>query len=545
MMSTAAAAESVPLSCAMYSSDVALMERKSLSKSLMSLSPELDQTAGGSNKSSTSAGEGSRTGPCLRGLPGGGEAVQSEEEDRYGDDDLVTPCQGLLNKYTEFSTEQHPLQFNDHPQLKEIATANFKALMGMHVAGAVMPDSASTGGSEHTWQGSAISQLPSTITSPTTSYDAEQTSSQASLHNALPSLSGNKKTQYKKTKLCPWHRDGKCFMGAACNYAHSREELRPKPDLSKTKLCPELAKGRQCTHSGCRFAHDFVELRATSAFFKTRICKFWQRGICPAGAECRHAHGREDLRPSVGTGAELPAAPVSARQLPKRSLLSSSCSIQSDGAWTVDDAQLTHETVAPPASSIPSPSFLSTSASTPSPATQSALGAETAQLAQTLRQCAALLSENSAARAPTALVSDETSLNVLRAWIAQEVEKQVRQSSSKVVVSLPPPLAPSRVSSPASSFQNTPLKNREMPNFLPSHLIQGLNLSPSHAPPTFNPMEHGWLSPKADSASGDAGATPVFAGAVCGLFNGTSPPPGLLPTDWSTVWKSSSQHLGF
>lgn len=557
-MTTATAAESVPLPCAIYSTDVALIERQSISKSLLTLSPELEGISS-HQSSSTDTGDRSLTaGPSLVGLPAG----KSPDDDLYNESDLVTPCQGLLKKYNDYHQSDHTLHFGDHPQLKEIANANFKALIGAPQGHGVGPDSSSTGGSDHTWHGSIPSQMPSNATSPLTSFEAEQTSSQMSISNAMPapSLSGNKKTQYKKTKLCPWHRDGKCFMGAACNYAHSREELRPKPDLSKTKLCPELAKGRQCTHEGCRFAHDFVELRATSAFFKTRICKFWQRGICPAGAECRHAHGREDLRPSVGGMIDIPAAPLSARQPPKRPLLSSSCSINSDGAWTVDDSQL-QPVIAPPASSIPSPSFLSTTASTPSPAAQPPLGLETAQLAQTLRQCAALLTENTnngLTRQATPVMPDEGSLSVLRSWIAQEVEKQVqlRQEQAAAANRGPPPTppAPPRLITP-ECFNETPMKSRENPSFLPSNLIQGLNLSPSQAslPPTFNPMEHGWLSPKAPDHCG-GGSTPAFASAVRGLFNSVAtspPPPGLLPTDWmSSTWQShagstSTSHLGF
>eukprot|EP01054_Gregarina_sp_Poly1_P000972 Gregarina_sp_Poly_1__971@NODE_1236_length_4689_cov_699_025314_g842_i0_p1_GENE_NODE_1236_length_4689_cov_699_025314_g842_i0NODE_1236_length_4689_cov_699_025314_g842_i0_p1_ORF_typecomplete_len563_score76_69zfCCCH/PF00642_24/0_0012zfCCCH/PF00642_24/0_25zfCCCH/PF00642_24/1_9e07zfCCCH_3/PF15663_5/0_0013zfCCCH_3/PF15663_5/0_00095Torus/PF16131_5/0_027Torus/PF16131_5/8_4e02Torus/PF16131_5/0_24zfCCCH_4/PF18044_1/34zfCCCH_4/PF18044_1/13zfCCCH_4/PF18044_1/0_0019zf_CCCH_4/PF18345_1/1_2e02zf_CCCH_4/PF18345_1 len=562
MTTTAAAESTVSLSCpapSMYPSDVALMERQSFSKSLLSMSPEFANSTPGVPNLTSSANN--RGGPCLRNI--GDNRV---DEDRY-DDDLVTPCQGLLNKYVDYSSadgQSVPLHFNDHPQLKEIAHSNLKALMGSHHGGGGGPPDSSSIGSDNTWQGSFLSQLPSTMTSPTTSY--EQNSSQASLSNTLPapSLTGNKKTQYKKTKLCPWHRDGKCFMGSACNYAHSREELRPKPDLSKTKLCPELAKGKQCTHGGCRFAHDFVELRATSAFFKTRICKFWQRGICPAGAECRHAHGREDLRPTVGAADLLPA-PVSARQAPTRSMLSSSCSVQSDGAWTVDDIPLaTNDVAPPPASSIPSPSFLSTTASTPSPATQPISSeASAAQLAQTLRQCAALLTEQSVHQpVMRPLVADDGSLNVLRSWIAQEVEKQVQlrqaaNNNGRSNLSLPsdsgshssPP--PNRVTTP-ESFQETPLKNREMPNYLPSTLIQGLNLSPVQIslPPSLNPVERGWISPKAASDANGGGSTPAFANAVRGLFKNAptaaaSPPPGLLPTDWvaSSGWHNSQ--LGF
>eukprot|EP01053_Blabericola_migrator_P000370 Blabericola_migrator_1__369@NODE_1092_length_5463_cov_333_784470_g747_i0_p1_GENE_NODE_1092_length_5463_cov_333_784470_g747_i0NODE_1092_length_5463_cov_333_784470_g747_i0_p1_ORF_typecomplete_len553_score81_83zfCCCH/PF00642_24/0_00022zfCCCH/PF00642_24/0_8zfCCCH/PF00642_24/4_8e08zfCCCH_3/PF15663_5/0_0011zfCCCH_3/PF15663_5/0_0023Torus/PF16131_5/0_039Torus/PF16131_5/2_4e03Torus/PF16131_5/0_0022zfCCCH_4/PF18044_1/3_7zfCCCH_4/PF18044_1/1_5e02zfCCCH_4/PF18044_1/4_7e02zfCCCH_4/PF18044_1/0_00056zf_CCCH_4/ len=459
------------------------------------------------------------------------------------DDDLVTPCQGLLHKFTDFPTigpsdfSHSQIGFDDsHPQLREIANANFKALK--------QHDSSSIGdGSDNTWKcdgssSTALSQIPSTLTSPSISYDLEHASSSHTsvVHTVLPapSLSGNKKTQYKKTKLCPWHREGKCFMGASCNYAHSQKELRPKPDLSKTKLCPELAKGNKCTHAGCRFAHHFVELRATDAFYKTRICKYWQKGTCPAGAECRHAHGREDLRMSTSMGGDM-TQPVSARHVaPGRSLLSSACSLQSDGGWTLDELplsqQLQSDIAPPPASSIPSPSFLSTTASTPSPANQqSSVENSAAQLAHALRQCAALLTETTACAVPTPpALSDDGSLSILRSLIAQEVEKQVqlRQQQSAS------PTTP-------ECFKETPL--REAPVFLPSNLIQGLNLSPSF-PPSFNPAEHGWLSPRDEDTEG---TTPAFAKAVRGMFDAAATPPPTQTADWTTTSCQPSCKLTF
>ncbi|KAH0477463.1 MAG: hypothetical protein KVP17_001641 [Porospora cf. gigantea B] len=105
-----------------------------------------------------------------------------------------------------------------------------------------------------------------------------------------------KKLQYHRTKMCPWFDAKRCFMGDRCNYAHSIEELRPKPDLSKTRLCVKALTGEVCHDSECRYAHEFHELQATDAFFKTKLCKFWQTGFCPSGVACRHAHGEEELR---------------------------------------------------------------------------------------------------------------------------------------------------------------------------------------------------------------------------------------------------------
>jgi hypothetical protein len=54
----------------------------------------------------------------------------------------------------------------------------------------------------------------------------------------------NKQTlDLKKTKICPVVKQGKrCPKADMCNFAHSNEELRAKPNLSKTKMCPMIIK---------------------------------------------------------------------------------------------------------------------------------------------------------------------------------------------------------------------------------------------------------------------------------------------------------------
>eukprot|EP01056_Protomagalhaensia_sp_Gyna25_P003698 Protomagalhaensia_sp_Gyna_25__3697@NODE_331_length_3848_cov_15_007614_g258_i0_p1_GENE_NODE_331_length_3848_cov_15_007614_g258_i0NODE_331_length_3848_cov_15_007614_g258_i0_p1_ORF_typecomplete_len265_score32_37Exonuc_VII_L/PF02601_15/0_35_NODE_331_length_3848_cov_15_007614_g258_i010751869 len=263
-------------------------------------------------------------------------------------------------------------------------------------------------------------------------------------------------------------------------------------------------------------------------------------------------------------------------------MFGSTCSIQSEGAWTVDEIPISghhhlhqhqhhhtqkpshpshhpatvivSEIAPPPASSIPSPSFLSTTASTPSPAVAaSMMETSAAQLAQALRQCAALLSEsatNCVASPSAGLAADENSLSILRTLIAQEVEKQVQLRQQMAALS---PIATAGSARNSSQQQPTdccykeatPL--REAPMFLPSNLIQGLNLSPPSFPPTFNPAEHGWISPKAGDHDANTtstdGTTPAFANAVRGMFNNVAPQsPSGDSTDWAAstmTWKLS------
>lgn len=69
----------------------------------------------------------------------------------------------------------------------------------------------------------------------------------------------------RKTKLCKFALIGQCQRGERCVFAHSRGELRAKPDLSRTKLCPKLFSTGECTDTECRFAHELGELRIATA----------------------------------------------------------------------------------------------------------------------------------------------------------------------------------------------------------------------------------------------------------------------------------------
>lgn len=63
----------------------------------------------------------------------------------------------------------------------------------------------------------------------------------------------------RKTKLCRYLPG--CVRGAACNYAHSIEELQSSPDFLKTKLCIGWASNCcRYTAETCAFAHGVEEL---------------------------------------------------------------------------------------------------------------------------------------------------------------------------------------------------------------------------------------------------------------------------------------------
>jgi len=102
-------------------------------------------------------------------------------------------------------------------------------------------------------------------------------------------------SQMQKTKLCDFHKEGRCKYGTACAFAHEESELRSMPDLRKTRLCRAFTQGN-CNDVNCKFAHGSDELRATDLCYKTALCTWFEKGNCMSGNQCRFAHGGEELR---------------------------------------------------------------------------------------------------------------------------------------------------------------------------------------------------------------------------------------------------------
>jgi len=66
----------------------------------------------------------------------------------------------------------------------------------------------------------------------------------------------------KFTRMCKHFRTKRCFMGNNCNFAHSEEELRVRPNLEGTGLCYQfMSKGHCKRGADCTFAHGKKELR--------------------------------------------------------------------------------------------------------------------------------------------------------------------------------------------------------------------------------------------------------------------------------------------
>uniref|UniRef100_A0A7S4RH41 C3H1-type domain-containing protein n=1 Tax=Alexandrium monilatum TaxID=311494 RepID=A0A7S4RH41_9DINO len=62
--------------------------------------------------------------------------------------------------------------------------------------------------------------------------------------------------------MCTFHMKGRCDKGKDCNFAHSRTEMMPLPNLYRTRLCSNLWSHGYCLNKDtCPFAHRRQELR--------------------------------------------------------------------------------------------------------------------------------------------------------------------------------------------------------------------------------------------------------------------------------------------
>eukprot|EP00429_Kryptoperidinium_foliaceum_P016315 CAMPEP_0176038768 /NCGR_PEP_ID=MMETSP0120_2-20121206/19215_1 /TAXON_ID=160619 /ORGANISM="Kryptoperidinium foliaceum, Strain CCMP 1326" /LENGTH=253 /DNA_ID=CAMNT_0017372163 /DNA_START=73 /DNA_END=834 /DNA_ORIENTATION=+ len=66
--------------------------------------------------------------------------------------------------------------------------------------------------------------------------------------------------KFTKTVFCRYFPD--CAKGAECNYAHTEDEIRVRPNFTKTRLCSGYLDGScDLPASECRFAHGPEDLR--------------------------------------------------------------------------------------------------------------------------------------------------------------------------------------------------------------------------------------------------------------------------------------------
>mmetsp|Transcript_2667 Transcript_2667/g.5868 ORF Transcript_2667/g.5868 Transcript_2667/m.5868 type:complete len:263 (-) Transcript_2667:99-887(-) len=94
---------------------------------------------------------------------------------------------------------------------------------------------------------------------------------------------------FHKTRMCRFHLLGVCNRGAACVFAHTKEELLPAPDFTCTRLCERLLSTGICKVKDCKFAHSKDELRSRKSKQSAPPAKVKQTGPRPAVTSAKKA----------------------------------------------------------------------------------------------------------------------------------------------------------------------------------------------------------------------------------------------------------------
>lgn len=77
----------------------------------------------------------------------------------------------------------------------------------------------------------------------------------------IPHYAQNPKYGFQKTLACKYFPKGLCKKGADCTYAHSQDEIKPRPILYRTELCHGFMKTGSCMYKNCKYAHSLAEIQ--------------------------------------------------------------------------------------------------------------------------------------------------------------------------------------------------------------------------------------------------------------------------------------------
>lgn len=127
-----------------------------------------------------------------------------------------------------------------------------------------------------------------------------------------------------RTRLCHNWLHGTCRFGAACNFAHGEEALRPLSDTGRltnsslvssspvkpAQLGNSTFAAKDETTSASLLPATSLPKEAPANKYKTRLCiYFMQQGRCRNGADCTFAHGQDDIARHSMDNLLLPVAP--------------------------------------------------------------------------------------------------------------------------------------------------------------------------------------------------------------------------------------------
>ncbi|CAD8058703.1 unnamed protein product [Paramecium sonneborni] len=99
--------------------------------------------------------------------------------------------------------------------------------------------------------------------------------------------------QKYKTQLCRhFITNGNCALGARCQFAHGRQELRTNPNGFQPNSEFNIPQNQQGT-----IPIKVQPVNPMIANYKTQLCKHFnpQTGLCKNGVTCTFAHGEQEL----------------------------------------------------------------------------------------------------------------------------------------------------------------------------------------------------------------------------------------------------------
>eukprot|EP00930_Biecheleria_cincta_P040616 TRINITY_DN27821_c0_g1_i2.p1 TRINITY_DN27821_c0_g1~~TRINITY_DN27821_c0_g1_i2.p1 ORF type:complete len:455 (+),score=81.90 TRINITY_DN27821_c0_g1_i2:64-1428(+) len=108
-----------------------------------------------------------------------------------------------------------------------------------------------------------------------------------------------RQSSFIATELCKFFQMNSCTRGKKCNFAHTSDDLKEKPDLYRTKLCADFMMSGACRNAEmCRFAHGKGELRSVQHHGKasssaSSVVQGEYHGVL--GQQVRSQHGNLDV----------------------------------------------------------------------------------------------------------------------------------------------------------------------------------------------------------------------------------------------------------